>query len=78
MGKKEIGTEKLGFGYTLEKYLDHTSILSWINYMAHRTSVGKTVTTKTFDGKDHVDLPSGKKIFITITIEEVKEKNVYE
>lgn len=69
---EEIGDKKLGFGYTLNSYLDHVSILSWINYMAHRCRVGKTTTN--FDERDYVVLPSGQKVVITITIEAYQDE----
>ena len=71
----KIGKEKLGFDYTLDETLDHFSILSWINLMAHTSAVGKT--TVNIEKRPYVVLPSGKKVVIKITIEEYKE-NVQE
>lgn len=71
----DIGKEKLGFNYTLNEWMDHISILSWINLMAHRTAIGKELVN--IENRPFVELPSGKKIVITIKIEEYKE-NVQE
>lgn len=68
---KGIGEEKLGFNYTLNEWMDHISIISWINLMAHRTAIGKELVN--IEGRPWVELPSGKKIVITIKIEEYKE-----
>lgn len=53
------------------KYLDHYAILSWCSYMSHRVAVGKANTN--FDGREYIQLPSGQKITITITVEEYNE-----
>lgn len=61
----------LGFGYSLNSYLDHLSILSWMNLIAHHCAVGKE--NKNFDGREYIVLPSGKKVVITVKIEVFKE-----
>jgi hypothetical protein len=63
-----INENILGFPYTLKEFLDHTAILSWINLSAHKTNIGRT--TVNYDGRNYIELPSGKKIKITIKIEE--------
>ena len=68
---KEIGNEELGFGYSLNSLLDHFSILSWINLMAHNCTVGKEMIN--IEERPWVQLPSGKKVVITIKIEEYQD-----
>ena len=63
-----INKNILGFPYTLKEFLDHTAILNWVNLMAHKTGIGKTNVN--YDGRPFVELPSGRKIKITIKIEE--------
>lgn len=52
------------------KYLDHFALLSWVNYMAHRIDVGKPNTN--FDDRPFIQLPSKRRVKITITVEEYK------
>lgn len=52
-----------------EKLLDHLEIVNWIQYSSYRCSIDKTVIN--FDGREFIELPSGKKIRIMIKIEEV-------
>ena len=68
---KEIDDTILGFGNSLTSLLDHFSILSWVNYMGHKCNVG--ITNKNFDGRDFIVFPSGRKVVITIKIEEYQE-----
>lgn len=68
---ENLEDKMLPFGYSHFSYLDHLSILNWINYMAHKCNVGKKV--KNLDERAYVVLPSGKKVVITIEIEEFKE-----
>ena len=63
-----------GFPYTLQGLLDHLSILSWINLMAHSCNVGKEMVN--IEERPWVQLPSGKKVVITIKIEEFKEVKI--
>ena len=49
--------------------LDHLLILHWIEYMSHKVgAVGKE--NSNFDGREYIELPSGKKVRITIKVEE--------
>jgi len=66
-----VDKRTLGFGYTLNSFLDHLSIISWIQYIAHKCNVNKP--NKNFDDRDYIVLPSGMKIVITVNIEEYKE-----
>ena len=66
-----INKNILGFQFSLHELLDHLSIINWINLMVHKTGIGKE--TINIEGRPFVQLPSGKKIKITIKIEEVKE-----
>jgi len=50
-------------------WMDHMALLSWINYSAHKCAVNKTVTN--FDEREAIVLPSGRKIKLTITVEEL-------
>lgn len=68
---ENIGKEKLGFGYTLESWADHMAILSWVSLMSHHCNINKEVVN--IEGRPFVELPSGKKVVITIKIEEYKE-----
>ena len=52
-----------------EKLLDHLEIVNWIQYSSYKCSIGKTIIN--FDNREFIKLPSGKKIRITIKIEEV-------
>lgn len=53
----------------LYKFLDHVSLLNWINYMAHRVAINKENVN--FDGREFIKLPSGQKVKITIKVEPV-------
>jgi len=55
----------------INKYVDHMAILNWCAYMSHRVAVGKSNVN--FDGREYIQLPSGQKITITITVEEYDE-----
>lgn len=65
---KYINENILGFRFTLYEYLDHLAILSWMNLIAHKLSIGNTNIN--YDGRDFINLPSGKKIKIITKIEE--------
>jgi len=52
--------------------LDHVELVNWIKYSSYRAGVGKTV--KNFDERECLVLPSGKKITLTITVEEWKDE----
>jgi len=49
--------------------LDHLEIVNWIQYSSYKCSIGKTITN--FDERKFIELPSGKKIRITIKIEDI-------
>ena len=51
-----------------EKLLDHLEILNWVQYSSYRCAIGKEVVN--FDDRDCIVLPSGKKVKITIRVEE--------
>jgi len=53
------------------KHLDHYALLSWCSYMSHRIAVNKPNVN--FDGRKFIQLPSGQKVIIIITVEEYKD-----
>jgi len=55
---------------------DHMALLSWINYSAHKCSVGHSNVN--FDNRPVIILPSGRRIKLIITVEEVKDEPVSE
>jgi len=72
MDKKDVDyvdKNLLGFNFTLREYLDHLAILSWLSLISHKCYVGRENVN--FDGREFIQLPSGKKVKITIKIEEL-------
>lgn len=67
---RQINENILGFKYSLIEYLDHTSLLSWVSLMSHKIAVGKPNVN--FDNREFIQLPSGKKVRITINVEELE------
>jgi len=52
--------------------LDHLELISWINYSSYRAAnFNKTIVN--FDGRQFIELPSGKKIILTIKVEDYHE-----
>ncbi len=55
----------------LNDLLDHMELVNWLNYCSYKAAkVGKT--TINFDEREFIMLPSGKKVKITIKVEEIK------
>lgn len=55
---------------SIHAWMDHMALLSWIGYSAHKCAVNKTVVN--FDEREAIVLPSGRRIKLTITVEELK------
>lgn len=55
----------------INRWRDHMHILSWINYMSHKAGEPNTENVN-FDNRDAIVLPSGKKVRITIKVEELE------
>lgn len=55
-----------------EDLLDHLELINWIQYSSYRAAmIGKEVIN--FDGREFIQLPSGKKVKLTIKVEEYNE-----
>lgn len=71
----EINKKIIDYPYTLRVYLDHLNFLSWFQYMGHKCATlpkeGKIVKNVNFDDRVYIDMPSGAKVRITITIENI-------
>lgn len=53
----------------LSNLLDHIELVNWIKYMSYSAAgIGKEVVN--LDGREFIELPSGKKVKITIKVEE--------
>ncbi len=55
----------------LRNLLDHIELVNWIHYMSYHAAKVGTETTN-LDGREFIQLPSGKKVKITIKIEDYK------
>jgi hypothetical protein len=66
-----INKNILGFRFTLHELLDHLSILSWVSLMSHKCGIGRKIVN--IEERPFVQLPSGRKVKITIKIEEIDD-----
>ena len=50
-----------------EELLDHLELVNWIQYSSYRAA---NINTKTinFDGREFIELPSGKKVILKIKV----------
>jgi hypothetical protein len=52
--------------------LDHLELVNWIHLSSyHAAKIGKKIVN--YDGREFIELPSGKKVKITIKVEEIEE-----
>jgi len=71
---KEINEKIIEYeNYSLRDLLDHQVLLSWFEYMGHRAAKvpGKNVN---FDEREFINLPSGRKVRITMLVEDITEE----
>ena len=61
----------LGYDYSLHECLDHLMLLHWFELIAHKIKINEVNIN--FDNREYIQLPSGKKIKITIKVEEYKK-----
>ena len=55
----------------IENLADHHELIHWIHYMSYSAATVDKMTVNIED-RDFLKLPSGKKVRITIKVEEVK------
>ena len=58
----------------IEDTLDHIEMVNWIHFMSYwAAGIGRTM--QNIEGRPFLELPSGKKVVITIKVEEFKDEH---